>query len=517
MRLWDITASDGSADSARFAAETAADPHIDPQVRQLAIRQTAAWVGKWKDAEWDTEEEAAAGEIPDLIVAGLATAARHPATLPAIADVLPSLAGELGTSADPLLKRAADAAIDPTCNDPATADKTAITLIEIVAAAVGTEHDGLFDQHAQRLFAAVDSGSDPSDPAVQMAIRLIPAAALTEVGERILGPRIQEWSNSLMEGADEDNRAMLHALQVAFNVDPAIVEQHAQAQTVLDRISQLIEGGDHLPENLRTLTRFPWPDDQVEPALTAIDRHWEILPEDRRLAAMRIVPKAPNEFDSLRKFHNRIANIVLANPSGAASRIAADETGRMDLPALALVFGSAVSKHDAVTSAWATLDADTVATVIVENAGDVDAVNRLLEVPPARRHASAGAALSLMASTANMPEKAVQVVSGYCNHAGLSEAAQTAISTLIDTSPQASSALRVVIAARQSGADVDTGSIQERAKALLSDATPELAELFGRSLRGIRQRSGLRDTLNGLRGEDSTKRIAGAFDAGRKA
>ena len=46
VRLWDVTAGEGSADSARFAANAAADTDIDPQVRELAIRQTAAWVGK---------------------------------------------------------------------------------------------------------------------------------------------------------------------------------------------------------------------------------------------------------------------------------------------------------------------------------------------------------------------------------------------------------------------------------------------------------------------------------------
>ena len=513
VRLWDVTASEGSADSARFAAETAADRHIDPQVRQLAIRQTAAWVGKWKDAEWDTEEEAAAGEIPDLIVGHLTTAALEPATLPAIADVLPNLAGELGPSANPLLSQAADAALALAGGDPASADRTAISLIETVAAAVGTEHEGQFDQHALRLFDAVDSGGDPSDPAVQMAVRLIPVAARTAGGRGVLGSKLSQWSGSLIGRRPGDNRASIDALRAAFEADPVVVQQHAQPQTVLDDTSQRIESGRGSPEMFRTLTCFPWPDEQVEPALSAIGRHWDILSEDAQLEAIEVVSRASDEFDLLHTFHNRIAKIVWANPRGAAGRIAAGETARMDLLAQALVFGSAVGKHDAVTSAWTALDADTVAKVIVENAGDVDAVNRLLQAPPARRHASAGAALSLMASTADMPETAVQAVSGHCNHAGLTQASQIATGTLADGGPQASSALRVVIAARENRAEVDTDRIQELAKALLPDATPEIVQLLGRSLNGIRQSRGLKDTLNGLRRDANTKSIAGAFDA----
>ena len=464
-------------------------------MRQLAICQTAAWVGKWRDAEWDTDEEAAAGEIPDLIVEDLATAARDPLTLPVIADVLPSLAVELGPSADPLLSEAAGAAIALTGDDPATADRTARAVIEAVAAAVGTEHDGQFDQHAQRLFDAVDSGSDPSDSAVQMAIRLIPAAARTNAGRRIVGSKLGEWSNSLTGGSPDDNRVRIEALRTAFHADPDLVQQHAQAQTLLDHTSQYINGGDHSPERLRTLTCFPWPDEQVEPALSAIDQHWETLSEDDRHAAMRIVPRASDEFGSLQQFHNRIANTVKDDPRGAVGRIAADEAGRMDPPARALVFGSAVGKHTAVTSTWATLDTDSVAKVIVDNAQDVDAVNRLLEALTVDRHAAAVAALRLMASAADMPETAVQAVSSYCTQDDLSQAAQTAIEALTGISPQASGALRVIIAAREKRAEVDTDRIQERAEALLPDATPEIAQLLGRSLNGIRQRSGLKESL----------------------
>ena len=295
------------------------------------------------------------------------------------------------------------------------------------------------------------------------------------------------------------------------------MRQHAQAQTLLDQTSQYINGGDRSPERLRTLTCVPWPDEQVEPALSVIDQHWETLSEDDRQAAMRIVPRASDEFGLLQQFHNRIANAVNDNPSGAVGRIAADEASRMDSAARALVFGSAVGKHTAVTSTWATLDTDSVAKVIVDNAQDADAVTGLLEALTVDRHAAAAATLHLMASTADMPETAVQAVSIYCTQDDLSQAAQTAIQTLTGISPQTSGALRVIIAAREKRAEVDTDRIQERAEALLSDATPEIARLLGRSLNGIRQGSGLKDTLASLRRDANTRSIAGAFDAGYRA
>ena len=156
----------------------------------------------------------------------------------------------------------------------------------------------------------------------------------------------------------------------------------------------------------------------------------------------------------------------------------------MDVRARALVFGSAVGNHDAVTSEWAKLSMDVAAEVIVENAGDADAVTRLLRALPVER-AGGAAVLGLMASTADVPETAVRAVSAYCTQADLTEAAQVAIGSLADTGPQASSALRVIIAARENNVDVDTDHIQERAAALLPEATTDLAALLGRSLNGI--------------------------------
>ena len=512
VRLWDITAPKGIAGHARISSEAAVDADIDPAVRQLAIRQTAAWVATWDDTDWGTETN----ETPDAIVANLATAAEDPRTLPAIAAALPDLAVGLGPTAAPLLSQATETAIELTDADRSTADSVASAILKAVAVTVGTEHEGEFDQYAIRLFDAIDSDNDPSHPAVQLAIRLIAEATRTEPGKTILGRQVRQWSNSLRGGGSQDNRARLDALRRAFETDPAIVSQHAQAQTILDHTTQQLDGGDLSPERFQTLTGFPWPDEQVEPALSVIDRHWDSLPEGADIEALEIVPRAGDEFGKLQAFHNRIAKIVLADPHGAVARIGAGETERMNLRTRALVFGSAVGNHDAVTSEWAKQSVDAAAEVIVDIAANADAVTRLLRALPDER-AGGAAVLGLMVSTADVPEAAVKAVSAFWTQADMSQAAQAAVEALADTGPQASSALRVIISARENNADVDTGQLQERADSLLPEATTELAALFGRSLNGIRQRSDLKTTLNGLREDDSTAAIAGAFDAGRSA
>ena len=319
VRLWDITAPKGVAGHARISSEAAADAAIDPSVRQLAIRQTAAWVTAWDDTDWGSETN----ETPDAIVGNLAAAAEDPRTLPAIADVLPGLAVGLGPKAAPLLSQATEGAIELTDADSATADSVASAIVEAVAVTHGTEHEGEFNQHVIRLFDAIDRDNDPSHPAVQLAIRLIAEAARTEPGKTILGQQVQQWSNSLIGSRSADNRARLDAIRTVSEADPVIVSQNGQARTVLEQTTQHIDGGAPSPERFQTLTCFPWADEHVEPALSVIDRHWDSLPEGADIKALEIVPRAGDEFDKLQAFHNRIAKIVMADPRGAAARISA--------------------------------------------------------------------------------------------------------------------------------------------------------------------------------------------------
>ena len=95
VRLWEITGHEGSAASALLAARAAADERIDPEVRRLAIGQTASWAHEWTGAERDEGEEGAeAGEIHEEIVENLAQVVTEPAMLAEIAEALPGLVAD---------------------------------------------------------------------------------------------------------------------------------------------------------------------------------------------------------------------------------------------------------------------------------------------------------------------------------------------------------------------------------------------------------------------------------------
>ncbi len=515
VRLWQATGHEGSGDDALLAAEAADDADIEPDVRRSAIRQTVAWMDEWVDAEWESEKEAESGEICDAIIGNLAAATRDRETLTAIADTLPELAVALGPQAEPLMSAATEAALE-IAGDDASADGVAKALVAVVDAVAGTEHENAFDQHPHRMLEAINSDNDPSDPAAKLAIRLIPVAAQTETGRTILGQQAQQWSERLIGAGDADHRNRIAGLRAVFDAYPSLIADHANAEHILNQTQQFINGGSHVEERLQTLARFPWPDHLIEPALAAIDQHWELVPDDLRAEALELVVKASDDFDALPRLHNRIANTVQAEPHGATSKIAATETRRMSPDAARLVFGSAVGRHDAVTTAWDSLDADTAAQHIVHETHDADTVTRLLDaLAPESRAPTATAAMILAATTAAIPEAAVRAVANCCDTSGLTQAAQTALDSLSDNGQVMASALQVIIVARENGAEVDTDIVQDVAESLLQGTTPYIAGLLGRSLKGKRQTSGLKDTLRALRREASDAgSIAGEFDAG---
>lgn len=515
VRLWQATGHEGSVDDALLAAEAAADADIGPDVRRSAIRQTVAWVDEWVDAEWGSEEEVESGEICDVIIGHLAEATSDREALTTVADTLPELAVALGPQAEPLMSAVTEAALE-VAGDDAGADGVTKALVAVVDAVAGTEHENAFDQHPHRILEAINSDNDPSDPAAKLAIRLIPVAAQTETGRTILGQQAQQWGERLIGAGVADHRNRIAGLRAVFDAYPSLIEDHANAEHILNQTQHFINGGIHVEERLQTLARFPWPDYLIEPALAAINQHWEQVPDDLRAEALELVVKASDDFDALPRFHNRITNAVQAEPHGVTSKIAATETRRMSPDAARLVFGSAVGRHDSVTTAWDTLDADTAAQHIVHETHDADTVTRLLDaLAPESRAPTATAAMSLAATTAAIPEAAVRAVANYCDTSGLTQAAQTALDSLSGNGQVLASALQVIIVARENGAEVDTDIVQDVAESLLQGATPYIAGLLGRSLKGKRQTSGLKDTLRALRKEASDAgSTAGAFDAG---
>ena len=520
VRLWDITSFDGDVECAFLAASTAADPKVDTEVRKLAIRQTVAWVEEWKDAEWETDEEAQEREVSDAVIDYLVDTLSESTLLAQVADVLPSLAVELGAKADDLMSKVTDIALELADQDPAAAS-AARALITSVEEAVGTEHEGEFDSHAERLFEVIDSDSDPADPTVQLALLLIPAAVQTEAGQAILGPLVEQWSNGLVRHVPTGHRTRIEGLRVISNSRPTIIEEYSNPQAIRGQLNQLANDQSYPQDRLRCLAQFPWPDSQIVSVLTILDRHWQNLPEDTLVDALELVIKASDEFELLSRFHDRICLAVQDEPSGVVSKIAADELRRMDTSTKAGVYESAVGRHDAVTSQWTTLDAETASQVVYECSDDIDALGRLLEALTGEHKATVAAeSLAQMATSEEIDEEAVQLVASHCDNNGLAHAAQIALNALAEPSrpsQERASALFVIIAARKVDANVETGVLQERAEALLPEATVEIAGLLGQSLAGTRPRRGLQDALKQLREDDGTKGIAGAFDSGRKA
>ena len=289
----------------------------------------------------------------------------------------------------------------------------------------------------------IGSDRDLFDPLVQLALRLIPPAAPTEAGARILGPRIREWAGWI-GGADTLHRAQIEGLQEVSAAAPQLIADHAQAQDLLNRIRDHINNTGQGEEPLRALAAFPWPDAQVQSALTTVRDFWDQMPQDARLPALKIVRNVSDDFKHLVWAHNQITNDVQSDPRGEASKLAAAEAHRMGSDIRARVFGSAVGSHEAVTAEWGSLDPDAAAEVIV-GCRDTGAatISRLFDAIAAENRPSAAAdALGAMAATGDSPEDAVQASAGYCDTLGLAQAAETATAVLVENGTAAASALR---------------------------------------------------------------------------
>lgn len=512
VHLWQITRHKGSAANALLAARAAADAGIDLNVRMQATYETADWVDEWVDAEWETEDQAEFGEISEVILGHLVDAARDPDARSGVTSVIPDLVAALGSGADQLLSAVADAVVQ----DPGSANgkSAADALVKAAMRVEGTDFESSVDEYVTRLLEAIDSDSDSSDPAVQLALGLIPALAGSDASERILAPQVQQWSSRLFEVDDSDHRNRLRGLRAAFDGNPALIEHQANAQYLLDQSRQLIDSGNHPEQRLRVLARFPWPGSQVEPALSIIVQHWENLPGDAHDEAFRLVNRASDEFDQMTRIHNLMAQVVESEPHGTASMIAAAEIKRMRPDAARAVFASAVGKHEAVTGIWSDLNAETAAEYVVQTTDAADIARLLGGLPKELRAETALAATTLMASTAGITEAAVRAVTGECDVTALAEVARAAISGLAEQPANQVSALHVIVAARERQAEVNTDALQTEATSLLPQSSPEISGLLGRSLKETRLMRELRDVLRGLRqGDADERRIAGAFDS----
>ncbi len=512
VHLWQITRHEGSAANALLAARAAADADIDLEVRMQAMYETADWVDTWVDAEWDNEDQAESGEISDVILGHLADAARDLDARFGVASVIPDLVAALGSRADQLMSAVTDAVVQ----DPGAADaKTAAhALVQAAIRVEGTDFERSVDEHVARLLEAIDSDSDPSDTAVQLALGLVPAVADSKAGELILHPQVQRWSSRLIDVDDTDHRNRLRGLRAAFVSNPSLIEHQADAQYLLDQSRQYIDSGSHPGRRLRVLARFPWPDSQVEPALSIIVQHWENVPADAHGEAFRLVTRASDEFDQMTRVHNLMAQAVQSEPHGTASEIAAAEIKRMRPDAARAVFASAVGKHEAVTGMWRALDAETASEYVVQTTEAADITRLLNNLPNGLRAETALAAMTLMASTAGITEAAVRAVAGECDVSALAEVAQNAISDLAEQPANRVSALHVVVAARACQASISTDALQAEATTLLSQSSPEISGLLGRSLNGTGLTRELRGVLRDLRrGDSDERRVAGAFDA----
>ena len=520
VRLWDITGHEGSADSALLAAKAAADEEIDPDVRRLAIRQTVTWADEWTDVEWDTdEEEAEDGEVHEVIVGNLAGVVDEPRMLAEIAEVLPALAVKIGEQADHLLAEVARAAHEFADENPSAAETAATALLAAAEETGGTDHEGLADEHAGGLLDAIDTDQDPSAPAVQLALRLIPKAAPAEAGNRILGDRIRQWGQGIGI-ADTFRRTRIEGLRAVAAIDPQLIDDHAQAQSVFDQIDGYLRSTSQRAEPLRTVAAFPWPESLAERALATIKEFWGEMPPDAQLPALRLVHEIPEGAKNLAWAHNQLAQFVQAEPRGEASEIAAAEINWMAPEIRARVVGEAVGRHEAVTAAWADIGAEAAAEAIVDcrNSGAVT-ISRLLDaLEVEQRPTIAAEALVGLAATDDATEEAVQAVAACCDNQGLAQAAETATRNLAEDGTAAASALRVIAAARENQADVDSADIQELAAAHLADSTAEIAELFGRAINRDSKSAALRSALKELRTGDSTaKSIEASFQDGTKA
>jgi len=515
-RLWEITGYEGDPSDCLFVARVAADSAVPANARRTATERVVAWVDAWAGDELSVDEgDDVQASVAEKIVDLLLEAARDDETLPAVVDGLPVVVKALAEGdADAFVSVLLDgvASISEGLRDQQRipeAESSACRIIE----SVGASGESLAE-YAARLLSPINIDADPSDPAVQMALRLVDTVAGSEGGEEALSGLAAEWSNGLRTGGAHDGRTLTGGFHALSRVMPQLGEQHAAS--ILQSLEQYINAGDSPSERLFTVARFPWPTDLRPDALQILDGAWEQTTAETQAAAFALLTRSDCEGDLLARLHDRLIVAIEAGERGRVVTAAVDEIGRMSDDARGTLYAAAVGRHDAVTQTWSDTSLAEAAAVIAGSTEDDHTVKRLIEaVPVEDRAALADASLVQITSTEEVPEAVVDAVARYGSTGGLRAAADTALLEVEGGSVTVTSALRVLATAKSRGAEIDKKRLTDAAVSLLPSANVAVGRLFGRLFNRVPPARRLMNLTKNMRQNSGTAAVAEAFDTER--
>ena len=515
-RLWEITGYEGDSGDCLFVAGTAADSAVPANARRAAVERVIAWVDTWADADLDVDEgDDVQTSVAEKIVDLLLEAARDDETLPAVVDGLPVVAKALAEGeADDFVSVLLDgvASVSEGLRDERRIPEAESSACQIIAS-VGASGASLAE-YAARLLSPINTDSDPADPAVQMALRLVGIVAGSEGGEEALSGLAAEWSSGLRAGGDHNGRTLTDGFQALSRLMPQLIEQHAVS--IIQSLEQHIDAGDSPSERLLTVALFPWPTDLRSHALQILDSAWEQTTAETHAAAFALLTRSDCEGDLLARFHDRLIAAIEEGQRGRVVKAAVDEIGRMSDDTRGTLYAAAVGRHDAVTQMWSDTSLEEAAAVIAASTDDDQTVNRLIEaVPVERRAALADASLVQITSTEEVPEAVVDAVVRYGSTVGLRAAADTALSEVEGGSATVTSALRVLAAAKSRGTEIDKKRLTDAAVSVLPSANAAVGKLFGRLFNRVPPGRRLMNVIKNMRQHSGTAAVAEAFDTER--
>ena len=516
-RLWEITGYDGDPSDCLFVAGTAANNAVAANARRTAVERVIAWVDTWADADLSVDEgDDVQTSVAEKIVDLLLEAARDDETLPAVVDGLPVVAKALAEGeADDCVSALLDgvASVSEGLRDEQRipeAESSACQIIESVGASGAS-----LTEFAARLLSPINTDSDPADPAVQMALRLVDTVAGSEGGEEALSGLAAEWSRGLRTGGAHDGRTLTGGFQALSMVMPQLSEQ--RAESILQSLEQHINAGDSPSERLLTVALFPWPADLRSHALQILDSAWEQTTAETHVAAFALLARCSDcEGDLLARFHDRLIVAIEEGQRGRVVKAAVDEIGRMSDDTRGTLYAAAVGTHDAVTQMWSDTSLEEAAAVIAGSTDDDQTVSRLVEAIPVERRATlADASLDQITSTEEVPEAVVDAVVRYGSPGGLRAAADTALLEVEGGSATITSALRVLAAAKSRGTEIDKKRLTDAAVSVLPSANVAVGKLFGRLFNRVPPARRLMNVIKTMRQHSGTAAVAEAFDTER--
>jgi hypothetical protein len=513
VRLWSLTGHQGDALDTTLAVDTAREPGVETAVRQTAVGLVADWAEAWKDATRRGPEDEEQEDLPVApeLLEGLANAASDPTMANAVGGALPALAQALGERIAPLLD-AVTAEAEARRDDGNTDDADAIAFD--VVDALRTLPEAMVTSTVARLLTPIGGDLDPTAAAVEHAYRLIPRIVELEHGRAALASVADTWSTAIRRAGEHDDRSRLEGFRVVARALPDVIAE--RAATIYSQVEQLLQGNDDPVGRLRVMAQFPWPDEQVTAVLTQLDARWDAVPDDSRLSALALVDQAPDSFELLGRYLDRVVNAVDREPVGPASSLAAGQVQRMSDDQRRRLFVAGAGVHTSVTEVWAEAGDDDVAATVAQHADGVGARRLLDSLSEARRPSAARKALAEIAATDNIPEDLVGSVADACDSSGLREAADAALGELPAPNPRAASALRVLLAAASRGVSADSERVDRLIPEMLPAASDEVARLLGAATRGRRRLlTEAHECLKQLREDEDGRHLAAAFDAAR--